>query len=127
MGQNSTTNENHKYSQLNGFMKWRQRQIAKEEKIKAEKIKNGIVDDGKEEDEKKKKKRKYMFKDFDMKNWSKVNIYNRGWMRNLYDVYFPFDDIDKQIERAKKKDDDVTLNGDDDGNSPNHQPSENKT
>eukprot|EP01084_Bolivina_argentea_P107197 191685_1 len=59
-GKSSTTNENHKYSQLQSFMKWRNKQIEKEKKIE------------KKNDEKKKKKR-YMFKDFNMKNWNGVN------------------------------------------------------
>merc|ERR1711908_89163 len=90
--------------------KWRKRQIAKEEKQKA------AGDDQKCDGEKeKKKKRRYMFDDFDVKNWANVNIYNQGFVSNLYYAYFPYADVQKTIqnEKKKKKKDDVSIDDED--------------
>ena len=102
--QNSTTNENHKYSQLSSFMKWRKRQIEKEQKEKEESEKNGVTVD--ENKENKVKKRRYLFHDFDMANWKNVNVYDKGFLSNLYYVYFPYADVEKIIQNARKKNDD---------------------
>merc|ERR1711933_378746 len=110
--QNSTTNENHKYSQLKSFMKWRKRQIVKEEKEKKEK-KIAAGDDDQKQKCEKVKKRRYMFDDFDMSNWANVNIYNNGFVSNLYYVYFPYADVQKTIKNAKKNDDEVTIDDND--------------
>eukprot|EP01083_Nonionella_stella_P028102 77383_1 len=84
---NSTTNENHKYSQLKSFIKWRQ------------KYKQKHQDDEKE----KAKKKRYMFKDFNMDNWSNVNIYDMGAWKNLYYVYFPYCDVEQKIKEEKAR------------------------
>jgi len=95
---NSTTNENHKYGQLRSFMRWRQRQKEKEEKEE---------DNGEETTEAKeakaKEKRRFLFKDFDLAQWKNVNIYDEGFVRNLYSVYFPYRGVHEKIAQAKKK------------------------
>ena len=34
-----------------------------------------------------------------MKNWKNVNVYNKGFFRNLYSVYRPFEKITEIIEK----------------------------
>jgi len=38
------------------------------------------------------------FKDYDMNQWSKVNIYNKGFSNNLLEVYQPFSNINNIIQ-----------------------------
>jgi len=104
---NSTTNENAKYGQLKSFMRWRQRQIARqkeEEKKQSEETKDGAAEDDKQGDKTATQAvKRYIFKDFDMQNWSNVNIYTQGWLTNLYSVYRPFYNIDEIVDEALKQ------------------------
>eukprot|EP00485_Elphidium_margaritaceum_P008225 CAMPEP_0202688238 /NCGR_PEP_ID=MMETSP1385-20130828/3772_1 /ASSEMBLY_ACC=CAM_ASM_000861 /TAXON_ID=933848 /ORGANISM="Elphidium margaritaceum" /LENGTH=220 /DNA_ID=CAMNT_0049343161 /DNA_START=786 /DNA_END=1448 /DNA_ORIENTATION=+ len=116
--QNSTTNENHKYSQLKGFMNWRFKRIAAEKKEAEAKQaessnatdKNETDEDGNEESTdatttgngvEKKPEKRYMFADFDMKHWNTVNVYDKGWWRNLYYVYYPYADINVAVQQEE--------------------------
>ena len=116
---NSTTNEQHKYGQLESFMRWRKRK--KMEMEKAEEIRkreNGGNDiETEEEIEAKKQKekeraRRFMFADYDMDRWNEVNVYDLGIWMNLYTVYRPYWNVQHEIDAAKKRAETVETNGD---------------
>ena len=108
---NSTTNEQHKYGQLQSFMRWRARK-KKEAADRAAADDNGAGGDEQNGDgTEREKERKYLFADFDMKQWGGVNVYDRGIWNNLKMVYCPYSNVQPLIDSAHKKDDDAS-NGD---------------
>ena len=46
---------------------------------------------------------RFPFKDFDMSEWKNVNIYNKGFFRNIYQVYRPYDRIYEIIEKEENE------------------------
>ena len=108
---NSTTNEQHKYGQLQSFMRWRKRKKAELALKEKERKAAAAAADSDESTEpvvvEPVNERKYMFADYDMDRWDEANVYDLGIWNNLKMVYFPYSRVRREIESAHKRDDDA--------------------